>query len=419
MGILNIFGIGKPTVKRGLDEYMTYMTGVGMTGSKTILVTNKKSLNLGVVFDCIDVITRTLTLVRPKVFEQRSDGKYIAADHKVYKIINTEPYSLYDASAYYSRMAMFYYLFGNAYAEILQNGFLRIIEPDNVEPYILLENGIENKWYKVSEGKEKPRAIPQSRMIHISDMSFDGIKGLSRIQTKKSTLTQAGQIQNYSTDMYQKGVSISGYLESERVVAKEELNYLRKRFEEQSTSGNGGIGALPQGFKYHELKYALPFADANIIEAGKFAVEDIARIFGVPLSLLMRGESADNKNDRDYNTFLSNVIAPLTIMLENEHNRKLFNDNEKGRFYIKFELKGLYRTDMLTRYQAHQIALNHGFMNKDEVRNVEDMNPIPNQLGQTYYQMLNTIPLDKAMDYYDNIIEGNKAKENSNDITGN
>jgi hypothetical protein len=55
---------------------------------------------------------------------------------------------------------------------------------------------------------------------------------------------------------------------------------------------------------------------------------------------------------------------------------------------------------MLTRYQAHQIALSHGFMNKDEVRDVEGMNPIPQQLGQTYYQMLNTIPLDQAVTYY-------------------
>lgn len=419
MGVLDIFKFGKSTQKRGIDEYMTYMTGVGMSGGKTILVTNKKSINLGVVFDCLDVITRTLSLVRPKVFEQRSDGKYIATNHKNYKIINTEPYTLYDASTYYSRMAVFYYLFGNAYAEILQDNSLRIIEPDNVEPYILTENGIENKWYKVSEGKDKVRAIPQSKMIHIMDMSFDGIKGLSRIQTKKATLTQAGQIQNYATDVYQNGNSLSGLLTTDRVIEKDALEYLRKKFEQQVSSKNGGIGALPQGFTYQELKYSLPFADANIIEAGKFAVEEIARIFGVPLSLLMRGESADNKNDRDYNTFLSNVIAPLTIMLENEHNRKLFPENEKGRFYIKFELKGLYRTDMLTRYQAHQIALNHGFMNKDEVRNVEDMNPIPNGLGQTFYQMLNTIPLDKAMDYYDNIIEGNKAKENSNDITGN
>lgn len=415
MGILRYLGLQK----RGIDEYMTYMTGVGMTGGKTILVTNKKSINLGVVFDCIDVITRTLTLVKPKVYEQRADGKYIAEKHNVYKIVNTEPYTLYDASEYYRRMAMFYFLYGNAYAEILKNGQLRIIEPDYVEPYILTENGIEERWYKVSEGKGKPRAINQKNMIHIMDMSFDGIKGLSRIQSKKSTLVQAGQIQNYATDVYQNGNSLSGLITTDRTIEKDALEYLRKKFESQVSNKNGGVGALPPGFTYTDLKYALPFADANIIEASKFSVEEIARIFGVPLSLLMRGESADNKNDRDYNTFLSNVIAPLTILFENEHNRKLFSENEKGRFYIKFELKGLYRTDMLTRYQAHQIALNHGFMNKDEVRNVEDLNPIPNGLGQTFFQMLNTIPLEKVLEYFDNMIKNNTSKSNSNDITGN
>ncbi len=81
---------------------------------------------------------------------------------------------------------------------------------------------------------------------------------------------------------------------------------------------------------------------------------------------------------------------------------------------MKFELKGLYRVDMLTRYQAHQIALSHGFMNKDEVRDVEGMNPIPMQLGQTYYQMLNTIPLEQALEYYKDTEDDNDM-DNSND----
>jgi len=76
-------------------------------------------------------------------------------------------------------------------------------------------------------------------------------------------------------------------------------------------------------------------------------------------------------------------------------------------------LKGLYRVDMLTRYQAHQIALSHGFMNKDEVRDVEGMNPIRNGLGQTFYQMLNTIPLEQAQDYY---MEKPDQPDNDNDI---
>ena len=190
------------------------------------------------------------------------------------------------------------------------------------------------------------------------------------------------------------------------------------KFEEQLSNKNGGLASLPMDYDYEPLKYSLPFADAQIIEAKKFNVEEVARIFGVPLSLLGRGESADNKAEKEYNTFLSTVIAPLTILLENEHNRKLFSPTERGRFYIKFELKGLYRADMLVRYQAHQIALNQGFMCKDEVRDVEGMNPIPDGLGKTFYQMLDTIPLDQAEAYYQDLIENKQTKDKQNDTTG-
>jgi HK97 family phage portal protein len=371
-------------------------------GGKNIVVTTKKSINLGVIFECIDVIKRTLTLVTPKVIEQRTDGKYPAVNHPLYSLINIQPYTLYTASDYYGQMIADYLLYGNAYAYIIRDRGqvvgLKRLEPENVEPYILDFDGMEERWYKVSN-ERIPTAVSQQDMVHLMDFNFDGVKGLSRIQLKRSTITDAGQIQAYSTDMYKDGVSVSGYLETDRVIGKDELDYLRRKFEQQATSKNGGIAALPQGFKYHALQYNLPFADAELVEAKKYSVEDIARIFGVPLSLIQRSDLADNKADAEYNRFLATTIAPLTILLENEHNRKLFI-NDRARYYMKFELKGLYRVDMLTRYQAHQIALSHGFMNKDEVRDVEGMNQIPEGQGQVFYQMLNTIPLDQAATYY-------------------
>jgi HK97 family phage portal protein len=382
------------------------------------MVTTKKSVTLGVVFECVDVIKRTLSLVTPKVVEQRPNGKYPATGHPLYPIINSEPYTLYSASDYYGQMVADFLLYGNAYALILRSGGrvvgLRRLEPEMVEPYILEMDGVEERWYKVTNDKRATTAYNQADVIHLMDFNFDGIKGLSRIQLKRNTITDAGQIQIYSTDMYKDGVSVSGYLESDRVIGKEELDYLRKKFEQQATTKNGGIAALPQGFKYHQMQYNLPFADAELVEAKKFGVEDIARIFGVPLSLIQRSDLADNKADAEYNRFLATTIAPLTILLENEHNRKLFTPSERGRYYMKFELKGLYRVDMLTRYQAHQIALSHGFMNKDEVRDVEGMNPIEANLGQTYYQMLNTIPLAQAETYY---IDADN--DNDNDSTSN
>ena len=423
MSIFSRF-FGKKQVQNRTVDLENYFLPLQVAGGKTIVVTTKKSASLGVVFECVDVIKRTLALVAPKIYEQRPDGKYPAPQHPLYNLINTEPYTLYTATDYYGQMIADYLLYGNAYAYIQRtNGRitgLRRIEPENVEPYLMTIDDVEERWYKVTDEKEKRSTVVNQRdMIHLMDFNFDGIKGLSRIQLKRNTITDAGQVQMYSTDMYKDGVSISGYLESDLMIGKEELDYLRRKFEEQATSKNGGIAALPQGFKYNALKYNLPFADAQIIEAKKFAVEDIARIFGVPLSLIGRSDMADNKADSEFNRFLSVTIAPLTILLENEHNRKLFTQNERGRFYIKFNLKGLFRVDMLTRYQAHQIALSHGFMNKDEVRDVDGMNPIPGGMGQVFFQMLNTIPLDQAMEYHEYKDMNGKDLSNDNDTDNN
>lgn len=406
--------------KRDIETYMSFLTGVGLTSGKDVLVSPSTALKIGVVLECVELITNTLSLVSPKIYSEIASGTYVDSTHKLSKTLTVEPYPLYDSTKYYSRMLVFYLLFGNAYARIVRSGsntMLKILLPGDVEPVIIESNGIEEHWYKI-QGETRP--VPQSEMIHIYDLSLDGIKGLSRIMQKANTIKDSGYLQNYGSEMFRNGTQISGILiaDSTAKIEKEALEYMRQKWENKYSSSVGGIAALPPGYKYEPLKYNLPLSDAQLIEAKKYSVEDIARIFGVPVSLIGRGDIADNKSDAEYNRFLATTIAPITIMLENEHNRKLFTGKDAGKYYMKFELKGLYRTDMLTRYQAHQIALNTGFMNKDEVRKVEGMNPIPDNLGQDHYQQLNQIPLAKANIYFDNMIENNNTKKNNNDTTG-
>lgn len=425
MGIFsNIFGAKQPIQQERVvdsQNLLALINGVSK-GGKIVTVSPRTAVSIGVVFECVDLITRTLSLVSPKVFEAKDKTKRIATDNEYYPLINRQPYTLYSASKFYGRLITHYYLFGNAYAEKIYSGTriigFKIHEPHNVDVDIVeFPDGSEEHSYKVyTDARTKSYMVLQKDMIHLMDYSLDGVKGISRITTKKDTLVNAGNISNYATQMYENGANLSGIIYGDRLIAKDALKYFTQKFEEKATSKNGGIQALPPGFKYEALKYNLPFADAQIIEANKFTVEDVARIFGVPLSLIGRGESADNKADNEYNTFLTTTIAPLCLMIESEFNRKLFPDRPE--LYIKFELKGLYRVDMMARYQAHQTAINAGFMNKDEVRYIEDMNPIPGGLGETYYQQLNTIPLDKAEAYFDNVINSNKAKEVNNDNTG-
>lgn len=404
------------------ENLLQLINGVSK-GGKVVAVSPRSAVNISVVFECIDVITRTLSLVSPKIYETREKTKLTATENPLYTLINRQPYTLYDASKFYGRIVTHYLLFGNAYVEIIRSAGrvtgLRIFEPDYVDVDIVeMPDGTEEHVYRVyrDNTRNNSRIVLQKDMIHIMDYTINGEKGLSRINLKKHTLTNAGNVYNYTTQMYENGANLSGIIHGDRLIDKQALDYFKQKFEERARMKNGGIEALPPGFKYEPLKYNLPFADAQIIEANKFTVEDVARIFGVPLSLLGRGESADNKGDREFNTFLTTTIAPLCLLIENEFNRKLFPDNPN--VYMKFELKGLYRVDMISRYQSYQIAINAGFMNKDEVRYIEDMNPIPNGYGETYYQQLNTIPLQKAEEYFDSIINKGNAKETNNDNTG-
>ena len=402
-----------------LHTYMSLMTGIGMA-SKEIIISPKSALSIGVVYECVEAITNTFKLISPKVIVENRSGKFPAYSHPVYPLVNMEPHPLYDAGKYYEQLIVHYLLWGNAYAYITRNiaGIpvsLEVIEPHKVTVDIIDVEGIKERWYKI---EDRPGVFNQRDIIHIADISHDMVRGYSRILTKASALKGVGAVQNYSNDMYKNGATISGMIYGDRMPGREELEYMRKKFQEQMQRSSGEIGVLPAGFKYEPLKYSMPFADSQVIEATKMSVETVARIMGVPLSLIGRGESADNKADREYNTFLNTTIAPISILIENEHNRKLFRPDERGQFYMKFELKGLYRVDMLARYQAHQIALAHGFMNKDEVRSVEGMNKIPNGLGEIYYQQINTIPLDKVDAYYDSMIENKTTKENQNDFTG-
>lgn len=389
-------------------------------GGKVVAVSPKTAMTIGVVFECIDVITRTLSLVKPQIIEERGNNKEKAITHKLYKLINREPFSLYDSTTFYKTIVTDYLLYGNAYAQILRSGAtitgFKIHDPNKVSVTIIdLPDGRQERSYEVTTDKEKITLL-QEEMLHFMDYSKDREKGESRISLKKTTLENVGNVANYSSQMYAKGANISGIITGDRMIEKDALQYFKQKFNESIGKSNGGVEAIPAGFKFEQLQYALPFADAKVIDANKWGVEDVARIFGVPLSLLGRGDSADNKADREFNTFLTITFAPLCMMIENELNRKLFPDNPDT--YVKFQLKGLYRVDMITRYQSYQIAINGGWMNKDEVRNIEDMNEIPDGLGKTFYQQLNTIPLDKAEAYFDSIINNGQSKATNNDNTG-
>lgn len=86
-------------------------------------------------------------------------------------------------------------------------------------------------------------------------------------------------------------------------------------------------------------------------------------------------------------------MLPYCKNWEEEIDTKLFKEREKGQFFTKFNMDGLVRADIKTRYEAYGMAIQNGIKSINEVRALEDMNPI--QGGDSHYLQLNMTTIQK------------------------
>lgn len=79
--------------------------------------------------------------------------------------------------------------------------------------------------------------------------------------------------------------------------------------------------------------------------------------------------------------FAVHTIRPWLVRIEQAMNRSLFSDQEKGSFFTQFNMDGLMRGDYKSRMEGYAIARQNGWMNANDIRDLENMNPIPEEEG--------------------------------------
>ena len=93
--------------------------------------------------------------------------------------------------------------------------------------------------------------------------------------------------------------------------------------------------------------------------------------------------------------FAVHTIRPWLIRIEQAMNRALFSEKEKGRFYVQFNLDGLMRGDYKSRMEGYAIARQNGWMSANDIRALENMNPISEEEGGNAYLVNgNMIPIN-------------------------
>lgn len=124
---------------------------------------------------------------------------------------------------------------------------------------------------------------------------------------------------------------------------------------------------------------------------------EICRIFGVPPHMCMDLEKATFSNiEQQSAEFVRDCINPLSVRIEQALYRDLLTTAEQREYYYKFNTNGLLRGDTASRTSYYNSMRQNGIMNADDIRELEDMNPLPDGLGRIYFINGNMLPLENA-----------------------
>ena len=151
---------------------------------------------------------------------------------------------------------------------------------------------------------------------------------------------------------------------------------------------------------------------AQFLETRKFQINEIARIFRIPPHMLADLEKSSFSNiEQQSLEFVKYTLDPWVVRWEQSMCRALLTDSEKPAVFIKFNVDGLLRGDYASRMNGYAIARRNGWMSANDIRELENLDRIPAELGGDLYLINGAMTKLQDAGVFANITETEETTE--------
>lgn len=351
------------------------------------MVNESTAMQTTAVYACVRILAETVASLPLYTYVNTESGKEKARGHPLYTLLSDSPNSEMTSFVFRETLMGHLLLWGNSYAQIIRDGRGKVLAlypllPDKMEVK-RNENG-EIYYSYHSDGKD--HHLRNTDVLHIPGLGFDGLIGYSPIAMAKNAIGMALATEEYGAKFFANGANPGGVLEHPGVV--KDPKRVRDSWNQvyQGTSNAHRVAVLEEGMKFSPI--GIPPEQAQFLETRKYQTEEICRIFRVPPHLVGDLERATFSNiEHQSISFVVHTIRPWLVRIEQSINKALFTDEERKKYFVSFVVDGLLRGDYESRMKGYSIGIQNGFMSPNDVRSLENMNPISDEDGGNIYMV--------------------------------
>jgi HK97 family phage portal protein len=397
------------------SEWLLDIFSGGRTDSG-IRVSEMVALQLSTVFACVNIISDGVSSLPLHVYERVQMGeriaKKVAPEHPLYDLLRHSPNPEMTSSTFFKTMMVHACLWGNAYAELQRNNGakvvgiwprnpartkpIRLLSPLNIEGDVLPPGTecfettdllMDSSTAMVPENPEltiagRRRLVLAEDMLHVPGLSLDGRLGQGVVWLTRQAIGLGLATEKHAAKYFGNGASPQGILTLPGKLEEKAIENLRRSWMEAHGGENAHRTAvLEEGVTY--TKIAETPNEGQMLETRKFQREEVAAIFGVPQHMVASSDKMGKSNvEQSSIEFVQYCLHPWLNRWEQELKRKLFSSKRDRNFFAKFDVRKLMYPDAAARAQFYTAGRQWSFLSANDIRELEDMNPLDPKVGE-------------------------------------
>ncbi len=385
---------GLPRIRQVLDFF-----GVGGESAAGVVVTTDAAMQLAAVQACIRLLAESVASLPLHLYRRLpGGGKERATDHPLYRILHSAPNQVQTSFDFRSVQMVDLCCDGNTYARVVRDDFGGVVQivrrsPVSVSRRFLTDGVTLVLDVQLADGTRET-LFPGQYWRPIG-FSLDGITGVSPITYAREAIGLGIAAERHGARFLRNNGTPPIVLEHPDEISPEAARRIEDDWVKLGTGENAGRPrVIEEGMKAHVL--SISNRDAQYLETRKFQVTEIARIFRVPPHMIADLDKATFSNiEHQALEFVVHTLRPWLVRFEQSITRDLLIGRERDEYFAEFAIDGLLRGDVKSRYEAYQIARQNGWLNADDIRELENLNPQPNGEGKVYLVPANLTTIAK------------------------
>ncbi|MEW8230365.1 MAG: phage portal protein [Candidatus Thiodiazotropha endolucinida] len=341
------------------------------------VVTMDTALTVAAVWAAVRIIAEAIASLPIHVYERIDAGKKIAGKHPLNSLLSTLPNGENTNVELFEFVVSNLLLRGTSYCQkaLSQRGRVGEIWPLYTK-HMHVDRNASGKLVFDYQEPGNSKVYEPGDLWRTAGLGSNGVTGHSPILLGRESIGVALSAEEQASKLFANGFQNPVIFEKDGALSETAYYRIKKDIKEKSGSANAFQALLLEdGVTAKNIGFTAE--DSQFLESRKFQIAEVARWFRVPLHMLNELDRSTNNNiEHQSIEFVMHTLRPWVKRLEASMLRDLFSPHERQQYFSEFNLAGLLRGDIKTRYEAYGKGINDGWLSRNEARSMENLNAV-------------------------------------------